>query len=273
MSCIDINGKPFEWGKKTYIMGILNRTPDSFSDGGRYTSMDDAVAHARNMISEGADIVDVGGESTRPGAEPVSPEEERERVIPLIRKISKICDIPISVDTYRAKTAAEAICAGAGLINDIWGLKADPEMADVAAQYRVPVCIMHNRKSPDYQNLIEDVRRDLGQSIETALKRGIKDEDIIIDPGIGFGKTYEQNLEVMKNLDRVKELGYPLLLGISRKSIIGMTLDLPAGERLEGTIALNVMGILKGADIIRVHDVEQNRRAAVMTDRVVRKNG
>lgn len=270
MKNTSIGGKTFEWGKRTYIMGILNKTPDSFSDGGKYADTDSAVGHVLSMISEGADIIDIGGESTRPGASPVDAGEERRRVVPLIAEISQMCDIAVSVDTYRAETAQAAILAGAGLLNDVWGLKADPEMAAVAAQYQVPVCVMHNKKQPDYQNLIDDVLLGLGESIEIALASGIKENNIIVDPGIGFGKTYEHNILIMKNLDAFKKLGYPLLIGVSRKSIVGLTLSLPVNERLEGTIALNVAGILKGADIIRVHDVEPNRRAAAMADRMVR---
>ncbi|MCX7615053.1 MAG: dihydropteroate synthase [Clostridiales bacterium] len=268
-----INNKLFQWGKKTYIMGILNRTPDSFSDGGKYSDLDHAVKHVMTMVSDGADIIDIGGESTRPGSEPVNETEEMNRVVPLVLEISKHCSIPISIDTYHAKTAEAAIKAGAGLVNDVWGLKADPDMAHVAAQYDIPVCIMHNRKSADYQNLIEDMKRDLSESIEIALKSGIKTENIILDPGIGFSKTYEHNLKVMQSLEVFKEFHYPLLLGISRKSIIGLTLNLPIDERVEGTIALNTLGIMKGVDIIRVHDVKQNRRASVMTDRIVREIG
>lgn len=255
-------------------MGILNRTPDSFFDGGRYSEINSAVEHILSMILEGADIIDVGGESTRPDSVPIDVNEEIERVVPLIKEISQKCDIPISIDTYRAKTAEAAIKAGACLVNDVWGLKADPNMADVVAQYGVPICIMHNRKTPNYQNLIDDIKSDLSKSIEIALKSGIKDENIILDPGIGFGKTYENNIEIMNKIEKIKLMGFPLLLGISRKSIIGLTLDLPAEDRLEGTIAANVIGILKGVDIIRVHDVGQNKRAAIMADKIAKwQNG
>ncbi|MHB1154432.1 MAG: dihydropteroate synthase [Eubacteriales bacterium] len=267
---MNINNKNFEWGKRTYIMGILNRTPDSFSDGGKYTDINGAIKHALTMVSEGADLIDVGGESTRPGALPVDVNHEIDRVVPLIKEISQKCDTPISVDTYRAKTAEVAIKAGAGMINDVWGLMADKQMANVVAQYQIPVCIMHNKKIPEYENLIEDVKRDLYVSIELAIKSGVKSENIIIDPGIGFGKTFEHNILIMKNLEQFKKLGFPLLLGVSRKSIIGLILNLPVDQRLEGTIATNIIGIMKGADIIRVHDVEQNKRAAIMTDKIVR---
>lgn len=265
-----INGRKFEFGKKTYIMGILNRTPNSFSDGGKYTDIDQAVEHALKMVSEGADIIDIGGESTRPGALPVNENDEIDRVVPLIKEVLQKCDVPISVDTYHAKTAEAALKAGAHMVNDVWGLMVNPQMADVVAHYRVPVCIMHNRKTPEYENLIEDVLKDLSKSIELAVKSGIKGDNIIIDPGVGFGKTYEHNIIIMKNLEEFKKLGFPILLGVSRKSMIGLTLDLPVDERLEGTIAANIIGIMKGADIIRVHDVGQNRRAAIMADRIVR---
>ena len=270
MKPTSISGRWFDWSKKTYIMGILNRTPDSFSDGGKFTEFDSALRHAQLMVSEGADFIDIGGESTRPGFVPLSPEEEMRRVIPVIEELKKTSAVPISIDTYHAKTAAAAVQAGAGLINDIWGLKGDPEMAAAAASLGVPVCIMHNRKAPDYANLIEDMKRDLEESLVLAAKSGISEENIILDPGIGFGKTYEHNLGVMRNLDAFLSFGYPLLLGVSRKSMVGLTLNLPVEERLEGTIAANVAGILKGADILRVHDVRANLRAAAMADRLVR---
>lgn len=270
MRALAIRDHLFEWSKRAYIMGILNATPDSFSDGNQYVDPQNALLHALNMVKEGADIIDIGGESTRPGAKPVYQEEEIERIILIIQLLRQKSPIPISVDTYRAKTAEEAIKAGADFVNDIWGLKADPEMACVVAQYQVPVCLMHNRKIPDYENFIEDVIRDLEESIELALKKGVKDKNIMIDPGIGFGKTYEQNLKMMRNLSSLKTLGYPILLGTSRKSFIGLTLDLPVDQRLEGTIATTVAGIIQGANMIRVHDVLQNRRAAIMTERIYR---
>lgn len=268
---LNIANKVWEWGKRTYIMGILNVTPDSFSDGGRYFHIDPALKHAAQMAEEGADIIDVGGEATRPGfAVPISAEEEIQRVIPVIQRLSKEIDLPISVDTYKAKTAELAVEAGAHMINDIWGLKKDPEMADAAASCKVPVCIMHNRTNTEYDNLMEDIMFELGESIELALKAGIKDENIILDPGIGFGKTWEQNLMVMRNLNILKKLGYPILLGASRKNFIGKTLGLEVNDRLEGTLAVTSIGVMKGADIVRVHDVLQNARAATMTDSIVR---
>ena len=267
---LKIGNKVLHWGERTYIMGILNVTPDSFSDGGRFVDICAAVAHAKKMAAEGADIIDIGGESTRPGAAPVPEEEEKKRVIPVIERLKDEIEVPISIDTYRSGTAEAAIKAGAAMINDVWGLKADAGMAGMAAFYGAPVCIMHNKAEACYGNLIEDITADLEQSLEIAEKAGIRRENIIIDPGIGFGKTLEHNLEVMRRLEDFKAMGYPLLLGASRKSMIGKVLDLPVEERLEGTLATTVIGIIKGADIIRVHDVLQNRRAALMTDRVVR---
>lgn len=268
---LNIANKVWEWGKRTYIMGILNVTPDSFSDGGRFFDIDAALKHATQMADEGAQIIDVGGEATRPGfAVPITSEEEIERVIPVIERLSKEVDLPISADTYKAKTAELAVKAGAHMINDVWGLKKDPEMADVAASCRVPVCIMHNKTNTEYDNLMEDIILELGQSIELAIRAGIKEENIIVDPGIGFGKTWEQNLIVMRNLEMLKKLGYPILLGASRKSFIGKTLGLEVHDRLEGTLAATSIGIMKGADIVRVHDVLPNARVAAMTDKIVR---
>ncbi len=258
------------WGERTYVMGILNVTPDSFSDGGRYNEMAEALKHAELLINEGADIIDIGGESTRPGATTVTVEEEIARVVPIISCLSQQITAPISIDTYHVKTAEAALKAGAHMLNDVWGLKADPDMAGLAAQYNVPICIMHNKKSTQYDNLIEDMKRELAESIEIALKAGIQDEQIILDPGIGFGKTWGHNVLVMRHLEEFKQMGYPVLLGTSRKSFIGMVLDLPVQERIEGTIATTVTGITKGIDIVRVHDVKENKRAALMTDKMVR---
>ncbi len=267
-----IADRTWVWGKHTYIMGILNATPDSFSDGGKYYDLDKALQHAKKMMADGADIIDIGGESTRPGSQAVEHEEEIRRVIPIIEKIvnNGETDIPISIDTYKARTAEAAITAGVNMINDIWGLKADPEMAGVVAGAKIPVCIMHNRKTADYDNLIDDMLCDLDESIEIGLKAGVKANNIIIDPGIGFGKTWEHSLTVMRNLEEFKKLGFPILLGTSRKSFIGMVLDLPVEDRLEGTISTTVTGIIKGVDVVRVHDVKENKRVAIMTDRMVR---
>ncbi|KOA20126.1 dihydropteroate synthase [Clostridium homopropionicum DSM 5847] len=265
-----IGKKEFNIGKRTYIMGILNITPDSFSDGGKYNNIEAAIKHAKEMIEAGADIIDIGGESTRPNFVEISPEEEIKRVAPIIEVLSKELDVPISIDTYKGVVAEKAIEAGASLINDIWGFKRDEQMARIAAKYEVTCCLMHNRENKNYNNLIEDVIRDLRESIDIALKAGIKSENIMIDPGIGFAKTYEDNLKVMSNLDKLNVLGYPVLLGTSRKSMIGIALNLPVNERVEGTVATTVIGIMKGCDFVRVHDIKENKRAAVMTDAIVR---
>lgn len=257
-------------GERTYVMGILNITPDSFSDGGRYNEKDMAVKRALEMAEEGADIIDIGGESTRPGAEPVHLDEELNRVMPVLEAVAKEVDLPISIDTYKARVAEEAIKAGAHIINDIWGLKFDPEMAEVAAKYDVPVIIMHNKKDREYKDLISEIILSLRESMKIGEKAGVQKENIIIDPGIGFGKTTEHNLEVLRRLKEFKCLGRPILLGTSRKSVIGNTLNLPVGERLEGTAATVALGIAGGADIVRVHDVKEMVRVARMTDAVVR---
>ena len=267
-----IGNKEFKIGERTYIMGILNFTPDSFSDGGIFNDIDVAIEHVKNMIDDGVDIIDVGGESTRPGYTLISDEEEISRVVPVIKAIKENLDIPISIDTYKAKVAEKALEAGADLINDIWGFKKEKDMAKVAAKYNVPCCLMHNRDNEEYKNLMEDILNDLRESIKIAKEAGVKDENIILDPGIGFAKTYEQNLETMNNLERFKELGYPILLGTSRKRMIGYALDLPVEERVEGTVATTVIGIMKDAcDFVRVHDVLENARAAKMTDVIVRR--
>ncbi|AWK50506.1 dihydropteroate synthase [Clostridium beijerinckii] len=269
---MEIGNKEFKIGERTYIMGILNFTPDSFSDGGIFNNIDVAISHVKKMIDDGADIIDVGGESTRPGYTLISVEEEISRIIPIIKAIKENFDIPISIDTYKARVAEKALEAGADLINDIWGFKKEKDMAKVAAKYNVPCCLMHNRDNEDYKNLIEDILDDLRESIKIAKEAGVKDENIILDPGIGFAKSYEQNLETMNNLEKFKELGYPILLGTSRKRMIGLTLDLPVEERIEGTVATTVVGIMKDAcDFVRVHDVLENSRAAKMTDAIVRR--
>lgn len=265
-----IGNKEYELGKRTYIMGILNVTPDSFSDGGKFNEIDAAVNQARKLIEDGADIIDIGGESTRPGAEYVTEEEEIKRVVPIIKAIKEKLDVTISIDTYKARTAEESIKAGADIINDIWGAKYDKSMAKVAAKYNTPIILMHNRENKPYENLMEDVVRDLQESIDIALKAGVKKENIILDLGIGFAKTYEENLIVMNNCEVIKKLGYPMLLGTSRKSMIGLTLNLPVNERVEGTLATSVMGIIKGFEFIRVHDVLENKRVAIMTDTILK---
>lgn len=256
---------------KTLIMGILNVTPDSFSDGGQFNQTDQAVAHTLEMIRDGADIIDVGGESTRPGHLPVTLEEELGRVIPIIKAIRKETDIPISIDTYKAETARQAIEAGADIINDVWGAKADPEIATVAARYHAPIILMHNRDNTNYQDLINDMVSDLQESIDIAHHAGVKEEQIILDPGIGFAKTFEDNLEVMNKLEVFKQLGYPVLLGTSRKRFIGAVLDAPVDERLEGTGATVCLGIAKGCDIVRVHDVKSISKMAKMMDAMIKR--
>ncbi|MCO6451629.1 MAG: dihydropteroate synthase [Caldilineales bacterium] len=285
-----IRNTTFLWGSRTYVMGILNLTPDSFSGDGLLRG-DDAVgaalAQAQRMLAEGADILDLGGESTRPGSEPVGAAEELGRVLPVLRELRRMTDVPISVDTSKAAVAEATLAAGADLINDVWGLRLDPDLAGVVAAANVPVVLMHNRMTPkaasidpalggryvgvDYDNLIEDVKRELGICLQIAHKAGIRDENIILDPGIGFGKTVSQNLELLDRLDEIKSLGYPLLLGASRKSFIGYTLDLPPDQRAEATAATTAVGIVRGADIVRVHDVLINVRVARMTDAIVRR--
>lgn len=248
-------------------MGILNATPDSFSDGGSYENVDAALRCAEQMVKDGAAIIDVGGESTRPGYEKVSDEEEIARVVPVIEAIKSRIDVPVSIDTYKPVVAKEALAAGADMVNDIWGLQVDG-MADVVAKANASVCIMHNRdnvKKP-YVNLMDDVISDIYTSIQNGMAAGIDKDKIVVDPGIGFAKTYEENIMVLTEIERLKELGYPILLGTSRKSVIGLTLDLPVTERLEGTIATTVYGIMKGCSIIRVHDVKENYRALKMTE-------
>lgn len=265
-----IGNKEIDFSERTYVMGILNVTPDSFSDGGKYNEVEAAVKRAKAMVEEGADIIDIGGESTRPGAEYVSEEEEIKRVVPIIKAIKKELDVIISIDTYKSKTAEEAILAGADIINDVWGFKKDKNIAKVASKYNVPCILTHNREEKPYKKLIHDVIYDLIDSINIALEAGVSREKIILDPGIGFAKTYEENLKVMDNLERIVEIGYPVLLATSRKSMIGLALELPATERIEGTVATTVMGIMKGCSIIRVHDVLENKRASVMTDKILR---
>ena len=264
-----IGNKIFEPSEKTYVMGILNVTPDSFSDGGSYTSIDKAMEQTEKMIQQGADIIDVGGESTRPGHVQIGDEEEIKRVVPVIREIKKKFDIPVSIDTYKSAVAKAALEAGADLLNDIWGFRYDEKMAELAAEYDVPVCLMHNRDNLDYDDFMEDVKKDLQISLDIAEKYGVKKENIMLDPGVGFGKTYEQNLMVMNHLEEIVDMGYPVLLGTSRKSVIGLTLDLPVYEREEGTLATSVLGAIKGCQFVRVHDVEKNVRALKMTDAIL----
>jgi len=261
----------FQWGSRTYIMGILNVTPDSFSDGGKFFNFDQAMAQAERMVAQGADIIDVGGESTRPGHTRISDQEEIERIAPLLEALVKEIKVPISVDTYKSQVAKAALEIGVDMVNDIWGLLDDPELAKTVAQYNVPLILMHNKDNTEYNSLMDEILASLRHSIRIAREAGVAPENILIDPGIGFGKTLEQNLETMRHLEDLKTLGYPILLGTSRKSWIGKILDLPAQERLEGTAATVVLGITKkAADIIRVHDVQEMVRVARMTDAIVR---
>ncbi|AEH46152.1 dihydropteroate synthase [Parageobacillus thermoglucosidasius] len=257
--------------KKTMVMGIVNVTPDSFSDGGRFYDLDRAVEHAKQLVADGADIIDIGGESTRPGAEKVSLEEELRRVIPVVKAVAQEINVPISIDTYKAEVAKQAIEAGAHIINDVWGAKADEKMAEVAAFYDVPIILMHNRHDLQYRDLISDMISDLMESVAIVKRAGVKDENIILDPGIGFAKTLEHNLEIMRRLDEFAKLGYPLLLGTSRKRFIGHVLDLPVDERVEGTGATVCLGIAKGAHIVRVHDVLPIARMVKMMDAMLGK--
>ena len=296
MASLVVGSRSLEWGQRTYLMGILNITPDSFSgDGllqGEPAAMGDdwlasVLLQARQFVEAGADILDVGGESTRPGAQQVGQEDELQRVLPVIRMLRDELDVLVSVDTYKAPVAEQALKAGAHLVNDVWGLHADPGLAEVAARHRAPVILMHNRSSwahaeirerlggryvgVPYENLLDDVRRELMESVAVAHAAGIPDEHIILDPGIGFGKSVEQNLELIDRLDEICSLGFPVLLGPSRKSFIGYTLDLPPDQRLEGTAAAVAIGIARGADIVRVHDVPYMVRVARLADAITRR--
>lgn len=264
-----IGGKKFDVENEMYIMGILNVTPDSFSDGGKFNEPEKAMTHVAEMIEQGATIIDVGGESTRPGHTVISEEEEISRVVPIIRRIKENFDIPVSIDTYKPAVALKAVEAGADLINDIWGLKYDPEMAKVIAQTGVTCCLMHNRNEAVYDDFVEDVIKDLEETVSIALKAGIPQGNIMLDPGVGFGKTYEQNLMILNHLEELKRLGYPILLGTSRKSVIGLTLDVPAGERMVGTVATTVMGAMKGCAFFRVHDCKDNMQALRMVQAIM----
>ena len=293
---LKVNNHVFEWGTRTYVMGILNITPDSFSGDGLMSNDLEGfqnlpglvLEQARHFVDSGAEILDVGGESTRPGAQIVSTEEELERVIPVIRALAAhLPDTLVSIDTYKSKVARAALEAGAHLVNDVWALRADPQLAGVVKEFNVPVILMHNRSKPgsievreqlgsaylgaEYDNLIEDVKRELMGSVAIARTAGIPDDKIILDPGIGFGKTIAHNLELIDRLGEIRALGYPILLGPSRKSFIGFTLDLPPEQRLEGTAATISVGITRGADIVRVHDVREIARVVKMTDAIVRR--
>lgn len=258
-----------EFKDRTYVMGILNVTPDSFSDGGTHNTIDTALKHTEKMINEGADIIDVGGESTRPGYTMISDDEEISRVAPVIEKLKANFDIPISIDTYKSAVAEAAAQAGADLINDIWGFKYDEKIAEVTAKHNLACCLMHNRKEANYNNYMEDVINDLKESTNIAQKYGVDKNKIVLDPGVGFAKSYEQNLEIINKLEALDVLGYPVLLGTSRKSVIALTLNLPVNERVEGTIATSVIAVMKNSLFVRVHDVKENKRAILMTEKIL----
>lgn len=267
-----IGNRCFDVQNHTYVMGILNVTPDSFSDGGQWLEKDKALYRVVTMLEEGMDILDVGGESTRPGHVVISAEEEIARVVPVIEAIKSRFDVPISLDTYKAEVANAGIKAGVDMINDIWGLRKEPELARVIAESNVACCLMHNRKEAKYTDLLSDMVIDLQESVKLALEAGISKSKIILDPGIGFGKAYVDNLQVLGALDTFKQLGYPLLLGTSRKSVIGLTLDLPVEERLEGTLVTTVMAVLNGYAFVRVHDIKENIRTIRMAE-TIREGG
>jgi len=271
MQELQCHNQRLQIGARTLIMGILNVTPDSFTDGGDFVSVEAAVERARVMAAEGADIIDIGGESTRPGAEKVTLAEELGRVIPVVKALSAAIQLPISIDTYKAEVARQALEAGAHIINDVWGLRGDSAMAEVIVQYRCPIILMHNRKQPHYDDFLLDVVKDMQAAIEFAIDKGIAPAQIVIDPGFGFAKNYEQNLLLMNHLDRLVALGYPVLLGTSRKSMIGKTLQLPTNNLIEGTAATVALGISQGCQIIRVHDIKEMKRVALMTDAIVQR--
>ena len=264
-----IGNREFQIKGHTYVWGILNVTPDSFSDGGKWHNRDRALKHVEDMLKEGADIIDIGGESTRPGCKPLEAEEEIQRVMPILRAVRENFDVPISLDTYKASVARAGIREGADLINDVWGLKYDPEMAQVIAQSGLPCCLMHNRREAVYEDFLQDTVSDLAQTLRLAEEAGIRRDGIILDPGVGFGKNYQQNLEIIHRLEELDTLGCPLLLGCSRKSVVGLTLDLPVDQRLEGTIVTTVMAVMKGCMFVRVHDVKENVRAVKMAEAIL----
>ena len=268
-----IGNRIFDVEQDCYIMGILNVTPDSFSDGGRWNTMEKALRHSEEMIREGAAILDVGGESTRPGHKKISVQEEIERVVPVISQLKRNFDIPVSIDSYKSEVVEAALEAGADMVNDIWGLKYDLKVADCIARYQVPCCLMHQRRKAVYECFMEDMKQDLMESVEIAKRAGITKEQVILDPGVGlgFGKTYVQNLMVIHRLEELCRLGYPVLLATSRKSVIGLTLNLPTEERLEGTLVTTVLGVEKGASFIRVHDVKENLRAIRMAQTIIKE--
>ena len=263
-------GEPLVWGRRTYVMGIINLAPDSFSGDGMAGDVPAAIDQALRMEADGADMLDVGAESTRPGSTPVSASAEAERLLPALEAICQAVSIPVSVDTYKAAVARRAVAAGASLVNDVWGLLADGNMARVIADAGVPAILMHNQREAQYNDLVPEVFAGLRRIAEIARAAGIADRNVILDPGIGFGKTADHNLELLRRLPELRELGYPLLLGVSRKSTIGRVLGLPVDDRMEGTAAAVAMSIAGGADIARVHDIREMVRVARMTDAIVR---
>ena len=264
-----IGNRKFDTKNHTYIMGILNVTPDSFSDGGQFNSLDAALVHTAEMIHQGADIIDIGGESTRPGHEKISDSEEIDRITPIITAVKSRFDIPISIDTYKGPVAEAALQAGADLVNDIWGFKADPTIAKITSAHGAACCLMHNRHKAEYNDFLKDMVTDLLESVTLAQAAGIPKTNIMVDPGVGFGKTQDQNLAAINHLDALKVLGLPILLGTSRKSVIGNTLHLPSDERVEGTLATTVIGLLRGCAFVRVHDVLENKRIIQMTQAIL----
>ncbi|MGM9557209.1 MAG: dihydropteroate synthase [Oscillospiraceae bacterium] len=266
-----IGNRMFDVEHECYVMGILNVTPDSFSDGGKWNNLDAAKQHTADMIADGAAIIDIGGESTRPGHVQISIQEEIDRVVPAIEMVKQNFDIPVSIDSYKGQVVEAALKAGADMVNDIWGLKYDPAVAGLIAQYNVPCCLMHNREKPEYDNFLDDLCQDMRDTLAIAKQAGIADGQIVLDPGVGFGKTYAHNLIIINHLERLVELGYPVLLGTSRKSVIGLTLDLPADQRVEGTLVTTVIGVQKKAAFVRVHDVKENLRAIRMTQAILRE--
>ena len=266
---MQIGNREFQTSGKTYIMGILNVTPDSFSDGGRWNQLDVALRHVEDMLNEGMDVVDVGGESTRPGYTKISDQEEIDRVAPVIEAIKARFDVPISLDTYKSGVARAGIAAGADLINDIWGLKYDPEMARVIAEANLPCCLMHNRENASYAEFFPEMLEDLKETLRIADAAGVHRDRIILDPGVGFAKSLENNLECVRRLgDLIRAFDLPVLLGTSRKSMIGLTLNLPSDQRVEGTVATSVMAAMAGCMFVRVHDVQANARAVKMTEAI-----
>jgi dihydropteroate synthase len=275
---ISWGNQALDFGKRTLVMGIVNVTPDSFSDGGQFFDPEVAISHAKRLVSEGADIIDIGGESTRPGSEAVSFEDELDRVIPVINGIANDVSVPISIDTCKSEVAKAALDAGASIVNDVSAMRFDPKIADVVAEHEVPLILMHMQgtpknmqKNPEYKDVIGDIKDFLNERIDFAVSKGVSKERIIIDPGIGFGKTLENNYEIIRRLDELTELGQPLLIGTSRKSFIGLTLDLDVAERIYGSLATITMSIINGVDMVRVHDVKESVQVAKMTDAIYRK--